>query len=178
MKSNKTILKITLGVFLFTTVTAFANNNNPINTNKNKTESELVLLDRPMEINKEYVTVVHEKASQKEAEFLSGIISEWDVRKSSNFDSRKNEFTAVFKSNKGYAEVTYDNQGLVNAVEKRLTNVVLPTQITQLVAKRYENWVIVQNKYNVSYKQGYDVKKTYELTLKKGTEKKRIRMNG
>ncbi len=124
------------------------------------------------------MTVVHEKASQHEAEFLSGIIAEWDVRKSSKFDSRKNEFTAVFKSNKGYAEVTYDNQGRVNAVEKRLKNVILPTQITQIVYKRYENWVIVQNKYNVSYKLGYDVIKTYELTLKKGTEKKRIRVNG
>jgi len=178
MKTNKKFLKITLGVFLFTTVIAFANNNDPIKKTKNKTEIELIVLESPMELNKEYVTSVHEKSYQKEAEFLSGIIAEWDVRKSSKFDSRKNEFTTVFKSNKGYAEVTYDNQGRVNAVEKRLKNVILPTQITQIVSKRYENWVIVQNKYDVSYKLGYDVKKTYELTLQKGTEKKRIRMNG
>ena len=83
-----------------------------------------------------------------------------------------------FKSNKGVAEVTYDNEGRVIAVEKRLKNVTLPTQIQKIVYKRYDDWTIVQNKYNVSYKQGSEVEKSYVITIQKGNEKKRIRVNG
>jgi hypothetical protein len=99
------------------------------------------------------------------------------VRNSSKFESRREPFKTVFKSNKGFAEVTYDNLGRVIAVEKRLKDVVLPSQITKVVFKRYQDWTIVQNKFRMSYKQGTDVKKTYELTIKKGNETKRIRVN-
>ena len=178
MKTNKNILKVTLGVFLMTTVIAFANNNDPIKKSKKNATVEVAAFESPLELNKEYVTVVHQNSSQKEAEFLSGIISEWDVRTSPEFDARRNEFTTVFKSNKGMAEVTYDDEGRVVSVEKRLTNVILPNQISQLVAKRYEDWVIVGNKYNVSYNLGSDVEKTYVLTIQHGVEKKRIRVKG
>ncbi|MGI9531511.1 hypothetical protein [Lutimonas sp.] len=178
MKTNKNFLKITLGVFLMTTVIAFANNNDPIKKSKKSATVEMAILESPIELNKEYITLVHENSSQKEAEFLSGIISEWDVRTSPKFDARKNEFTTVFKSNKGMAEVTYDSEGRVVNVEKRLKNVILPTQISQLMAKRYEDWVIVGNQYNVSYNYGSDVEKTYVLTIQYGTEKKRIRVKG
>ncbi len=178
MKTNKNFLKITLGVFLMTTVIAFANNNDPIKKNKKNASAEVAIVESPLELNKEYVTAVHEKSSQKEAEFLSGIISEWDVRTSPKFDARRGEFTTVFQSNKGMAEVTYDNEGRVITVEKRLKNVELPNQISQIMAKRYEDWVIVQNDYKVSYELGSDVQKTYVLTIQHGEEKKRIRVKG
>lgn len=178
MKINKNILKITLGVFLLTSVIAFANNNDPIKKKKEKANSERISVANPMELNKEYLTNVHETASQKEAKFLSTIISQYDVKQSPQFEARRESFTTIFKSNKGMAEVTYDSEGRVIAVEKRLKNVILPTQIQQVVFKRYEDWVIVQNKYNVSFKQGSEVEKSYLVTIKKGNEKKIIRVNG
>ena len=178
MKINKNFLKITLGVFLFTSVIAYSNNNDPIKKDKNKVSSELVTVASPMELNEEYVNNVLETASQKEAKFLSNIISQYDVTKSPRFESRRKSFTTIFKSNKGVAEVTYDNEGRVIAVEKRLKNVTLPTQIQKIVYKRYDDWTIVQNKYNVSYKQGSEVEKSYVITIQKGNEKKRIRVNG
>ena len=178
MKTNKNILKITLVVFLMTSVIAFANNNDPVKKKKEKANSEIVSDASPLELNKEYLTNVHENASQKEARFLSNIISEYDVKQSPEFEARRESFTTIFKSNKGMAEVTYDNEGRVVAVEKRLKNVILPTQIQQVVFKRYENWVIVQNRYNVSFKQGSEVEKSYLVTIQKGNEKKIIRVNG
>ena len=178
MKTNKNILKITLGVFLLTTVITFANNNDPIKKKKEKANSEIISVTSPMELNKEYLINVHENASQKEAKFLSSIISQYDVKQSPQFEARRESFTTIFKSNKGMAEVTYDSEGRVIAVEKRLKNVILPTQIQQVVFKRYEDWVIVQNKYNVSFKQGSEVEKTYLVTIQKGNSKKILRVNG
>ncbi len=177
MKTNKNILKITLGVFLLSSTMTFANNNDPIVKEKEKDKTEIAPVESAIELNKEYLEVVHENASQEEVEFLSQIISEWDVRESPKFEARNKPFVAIFKSNKGFAEVKYDSQGSVIAAEKRLNNVVLPSQIQKLVFQRYQDWTIVQNKFKMSYKEGFDVKKTYEITILKGDEKKIIRMN-
>ena len=182
MKYNVSIKNLTLGVILFSTVTMVANNEEPIKveTKKIKTESikiEPLKIETLAERNEEFVEVVVNKSSQKEAEFLAEIIANWDVSESTKFDARNKPFTTIFKSNKGIAEVTYDSKGLVVAADQRLKNVVLPSQLVQLVSKRYEGWVIVNNKYLVTYKKGNKVEKTYQLVIQKGTEKKIIRMN-
>ena len=178
MKTNKKFLKITLGVFSLATVITFANNNDPIKNKKEKANSEIVSVASPIELNKEYLAYVHENALPKEAKFLSSIISQYDVKQSPQFEARREFFTTIFKSNKGVAEVTYDNEGRVIAVDKRLKNVILPAQVQKIVFKGYENWIIVQNKYNVSFKQGSEVEKSYLVTIQKGNEKKLIRVNG
>lgn len=178
MKINKNTLKITLGLFFLSTIIVFANNNDPAKNDKEIETTDIVTVDSPLELNKEYITVVHENVSQEEVEFLSEVVSQWDVRKSQKFEALNKPFTAIFKSNKGFAEVKYDSEGRVIAVEKRLENVVLPSQIQKLVFQRYQDWTVVQNKFKMSYKQGFDVKKTYEITILKDNEKKRIRMNG
>lgn len=178
METYKNIIKLTLGVFLFSSVIVFANSNDPIKKTKEKTSKEMVSIVSPLELNNEYISNVYDNASQKEEKFLSNIIAQYDVKNSSQFEGRRKDFTTIFKTNKGLAEVTYDNEGRVIAVEKRLKNVMLPTQIQQVVFKRYENWTIVNNEYNVSYKQGDEVKKSYIITVQNGNEKKRIRVNG
>lgn len=178
MKTKTNSLKITLAVFLLSTVFAFASNNDPIKKEKKKDRSEMTTVATPMELNKEYLTEVHDSALQEEVKYLSGIVANYDVKESSKFESRNQPFTTVFKSNKGFAEVTYDSQGRVMAAEKRLKNVALPSQIVKLVYKRYEDWTIVENKYTMSYKQGFDVQKTYELTIMRGEEMKRVKVRG
>lgn len=176
MKTTKNYFKITLGVFLLTTVIAFANNNDPIIKNKKNASAEVRMPDSPLEWNKEYVIMVHENSSQYDAKFLSSKISEWDVRSSPKFDSSKGRFTVNFKSNKGYAKVTYDDEGSITKVQKYLKNVRIPIEIQQLVSEKYGDWLIVKNKYNVSYELGDGVEKSYVLVLQNGSDKKRIRM--
>ena len=177
MKTNKYSLKITLGVFLLSTVIAFANNNDPIKKEKDKDKTEMAPVESTIDLNEEYLTEVHENAAQEEVKFLSGIVAKYDVRNSSKFEAKRKPFKTIFKSNKGFAEVTYDNLGRVIAVEKRLKDVALPSQISKVVYKRHQDWTIVKNKFSMSYKQGSDVEKTYELTLVKGNEKKKIKIN-
>ena len=177
MKTENFISKMALGVLFLSATFTFANNNDPIKKDKTKDNREMSVIETPMELNREYLTNVYESSSQDEAKFLSNIIAQYDVKKSPLFEARRKSFTTVFKSNKGLAEVDYDNEGRVVAVEKRLKNVILPAQIQKVVYKRYENWIIVKNRYNVSYKQGEDVKKSYLITIRKGKESKVIRVN-
>lgn len=176
MKTTKNYFKITLGVFLLTTGIAFANNNDPIVKKKKNASAEVIMPVSALEWNKEYVTEVHENSSQYDAKFLSGKISEWDVRNSAKFDSSKGRFTVNFKSNKGYAKVTYNEEGSIIKVQKYLKNVRIPIDIQKQVSEKYGDWLIVQTKYNVSYEVGNDVEKSYVLTLKNESGKKKIRM--
>jgi len=164
MKTIKAFLKITLGVFLMTTV-AFANNNNPKN------------IESSSELNNEYVTVVHENSTQPEAEFLSGLITDYDVRDFEEFDSGKEEYQVIYRSNKGSAYVNYDKEGRIISVNKNLKNVLVSSKIFKQVSEKYEGWEVVKNKYKESYRLGQDVQKTYILTLQNGKDKKKIRVN-
>lgn len=193
MKTNKKLRKFTLGVVLLTSSIVFANNYKPIKatTKKVKTEaltiepiiieslkSESLKSESFVELNEEYVKVVLSESSQREVEFLAEIISEYNIKEASDFDSRENEYTAVFKSNKGYARVSYDKNGRILAVNKHLKNIALSAPIAQNINEQYRDWVIVQNELSVSYIRGYDVLKTYNLTLQKGDQKKKIKVKG
>ena len=178
MRFNKKFIKFTLGAFLFITLIAFANTNDPAEKNEDKDNNERTEIISPSELNSDFITNVYDNSTQKEARFLASIIAEFDVNKSPQFEGRSKSFKTIFKSNKGMAEVTYDKEGRVIAVEKRLANIMLPAEVQKKVGKRYGEWSIVQNKYNISYKQGFDVKKYYTITVQRGNEKKIIRMIG
>lgn len=178
MKTNTNFLKITLGVFLMTTAIAFANNNDPIKKDADKPTTEVTSIKSPLELNSDYVAVVHENSSRDEVRYFSTIISEYDVRQSEDYNAQKNDYTVDFKSKEGFARAAYDDNGRVVSVRKTFKNVMLPADIQQHVSQEYEGYEIVKNKYLVSYNLGEDVEKTYVLNLKNGKEKKKIRVNG
>lgn len=177
MKTNKKLVNVTLGILFLSSMTVFANNMDPIKKMNDNDNPKVVADETPMELNEDYLNEVHKNASQDEAEFLSGIVAEWDVRQVPEFNVRNKPFTTVFKSNKGLAEVTYDRQGRVISAQKRFNNVVLPEQVKLIIFKRYEDWVIVKNRYYVSYELGSDVDKMYMITVQHGDKKKVIKVN-
>ncbi|MBT8297104.1 MAG: hypothetical protein KJO52_02135, partial [Maribacter sp.] len=73
-------------------------------------------------------------------------------------------------------KVTYNEEGSIIKVQKYLKNVRIPIDIQKQVSEKYGDWLIVQTKYNVSYEVGNDVEKSYVLTLKNESGKKKIRM--
>lgn len=161
-----------------TTTIVFANNNDPIKKNKKNSTAEVAELKRPSELNSDYVVVVHENASQKEAKYFSAIISEYDVRQSEGFDARDKDFTVRWKSSKGFAVASFDDDGRVINVKKVLKNIALPDYIYKHVSENYEGFEIVKNKYTVSYNLGEEVDKTYVVKLNNGKEKVKIRVHG
>lgn len=164
MRTTNTILKLTLGIFLMTTVVALANNEKPLT------------IENPIELNKEYIDLVYNNADLDESKFLSRIVSEWDVRSSKDFDERDQEYTVLFRTNKGEAYAHYDNDGRLVRVQKKFENVALPTEILTTIATIYEGWTHVGNKYRVTYSKGRDVSRVYELHLENGDSKKRVRL--
>ena len=178
MKTKKKHFRLTLGVFLLTTVIAFANNTDPIVKNTKNTTAEVTKPINPLELNKDYLTMVHQNSSLEVEKYFSGIIAEFDILNSSEYDSSKSEYKVVFKSGNGYAKVTYDNEGRIMKANKYLKNVKVPIEIRQLVSEKYGDWKIVRNKYTALYRVGDDVTKSYVLTLQNGSEKKKFIVRG
>lgn len=178
MKTKKKHFGITLGLFLLFTVIAFANNTDPILKNKKNSTEEVVKPINPLELNKEYWTVVHQNSSLEVEKYLSGKIAAWDIFNSAEYDPSKSEYIVVFKSDNGYAKVIYDNEGRIMRANKYLKNVKVPVEIHQLVSEKHGDWKILRNKYTVSYRFGDDVVKSYVLTLQNGSEKKKFIVKG
>ena len=129
-------------------------------------------------LHQEYLSAVQDKATPRDAKYLEEIISQWDPKKSSKFDSRKDPFKVMFNSNRGNVSVTFDNAGQVIASQEIYKNVSLPIQLKKVIYHRYKEWNIINSKYKVSYEQDQEVRRTYHITLKKGDDEKRIKVNG
>lgn len=128
--------------------------------------------DGVLKRNMEYVMAVHNKSTQVESKFLSSIISEWDIRKVPDFGLKEDDYTVVFITTKGEAEVIYDDKGRIINVKKHLKNIILPVEVYKTISNKFKGWAIVQNKYKLSFKLGAEVLKTYVVTLEKGNRKK------
>ena len=172
MKNMRILNKLIIGMFFFSAVISFANNKPSINVKEQDSTSQTQRTDSIFEWNKEYVMAVHQKSTQRESKFLSGIISEWDIRKVADFGTKEDDYTVVFITTKGQAEVIYDYEGRIINVKKHLKNIILPVDVYRTVSKKFKGWAIVQNKYKLSFKSGAEVLKSYVVTLEKGNRKK------
>ena len=172
MKNMRILNKSILGIFFLSTFISFGNNSTSIKVKEEDSTSEIQKIDSISEWNKEYVIAVHKKSTQRESKFLSGIISEWDIRKVPDFGTKEDDYTVVFVTTKGEAEVIYDYEGRIINVKKHLKNIILPVEVYRTVSKKYKGWAIVQNKYKLSFTSGAEVLKSYVVTLEKGNRKK------
>ncbi|MGI9531682.1 hypothetical protein [Lutimonas sp.] len=159
-----------LGILFFITSGSFAKNTSVLFDGDSI--AGIIKSDSLLNWNKEYLIAVHNKSTQKESKFLSGIISEWDITKAPDFGTKEDDYTAVFITTKGQAEVIYNYEGRIINVKKHLKNIMLPVHVYKTVAKKFKGWDIVQNKYKLSFKSGAEVLKTYVVTLEKGSRKK------
>lgn len=129
-------------------------------------------------LNQEYLTSVQESLSPLDAKFLEGIVSQWDAQSAAQFDGRNELFTTQFNSNKGSVEVSYDNKGTIIKTKEVYRDIAIPIQLKKVIYHRYKDWNIVQSKYYVTYTKDSALKKHFEITIKNGDQKKRIKIKG
>lgn len=126
------------------------------------------------ETSVDYLDVDREKSTPKEVLKLAETASDWDVSKSTDYDSRNKPFTVVFKSNKGFIELTYDRNGRVIQSNEVFKKVNMPTQLTLYVLRQYPEYKIVDNKYKYKFEIGKVTESSYSIVLQNGDEKKHL----
>ncbi|RXR16252.1 hypothetical protein EQG63_11540 [Flavobacterium amnicola] len=84
------------------------------------------------------------------------------------------EFLVLFEGEDASLAATYNEKGKLLRVVEKYENVKLPRKVIFSVYKEYPDWVIVQDKFLYTQKDGDILKKQYNLKIKKGKETKKI----
>jgi hypothetical protein len=65
----------------------------------------------------------------------------------------------------GYVHAVYDNNGKLIRTAERYKNISLPAVVRHAVAKRYPNWGITKDVYQVKYEDEKGARTIYKLSL-------------
>jgi len=86
-------------------------------------------------------------------------------------------YLVILEVEKGKLTATYDANGkLINVVEK-YNNTQIPIAVIYSVYKAYPGWQIVNDKYLYSQENGKNIKKEYNLKIKKDKETIKLLVN-
>ena len=77
----------------------------------------------------------------------------------------------------GKIAALYDEEGNILKTIERFKNVQLPEDVQMAVRKRFPQWEIVKDVYEVKYTQKTGAEKVYKMKLKNGDETIRIKMD-
>ncbi len=113
----------------------------------------------------------HIKRIQKE-------VVKWESKNSCEFERGNGELlTVTFRTTLGYIAVQYNQDGKIEFAEERFQNVLLPKPTTRNILKQYPGWKFAHSKYVLTYKDGRVAKKFLKVAIKKGSQKKQLRIH-
>jgi len=84
------------------------------------------------------------------------------------------EYLVLFEGEDASLAATYNEKGKLLRVVEKYQNVKLPRKVIFSVYKQYPDWVIVQDKFLYTQKDGDIIKKQYNLKIKNGNQTKKI----
>ncbi len=127
--------------------------------------------------NQAYFSSVFDKQSSLQVQLVQTEINHYDITKTAIFKNSYDTYDVLFKSAHGDVIASYDRDGkLLKCVEK-FEDVLPPPKVREAVIKKYPGWNLNSTSYRVDYHQNRDVKKIYQLQLKKDNEKINLKVN-
>jgi hypothetical protein len=94
------------------------------------------------------------------------------VNNADDFD----EYLVTFKSNKGYLEAVYTNEGNLVKTHQVFKDKLLPLDLRRQVFTNYQGWTMVSNKYVASGKLDRIDKEYYKIKLENGNKSRNIKI--
>lgn len=127
-------------------------------------------------LNAEYIHNVLENSMAVHVSALEKQVVDFDVTNVSEFKGKTNPFKVKFKSNKGYIEVVYDNNGKIIESNELFKEVKLPNSVRDAIFTKYPNYSLSDTKYLVHYKEGI-AEKVYQVTIRNKASNKKVKLN-
>jgi len=111
------------------------------------------------------------------AKWLEGEFADWDSDTTSKYTTDKGEYvTATFNAPRETMEVEYDTDGNIAFVKERYKNMALPNAVASNIIKLYPGWSFDQTRYTLKYNKGKATKKVFKVIIKKGNQRKRLKV--
>ena len=124
-----------------------------------------------------YLSEVQGSTTPNQVKLIEREVSNWNPNESSKFNPKRELLvTANFKTSVGYIAAEYDKKGNIKWAKERFKNVTLPNSIARDIIKQYPGWSFAQTKYVLNYVNGEVSKKLFKVVIKKGDQRKRLRI--
>lgn len=102
--------------------------------------------------------------------------SRYVIKESPFFNEQSKVFYVTFRQKNGNILAKYDRNGKILESMERFKNILLPPAVRNSIYKENPGWTLHSNAYLVSYNQGKEVKKKYKAQIRKGSQKKSLRL--
>ena len=118
--------------------------------------------------NYKYLTNVGIENASVPVTKLEHKVANFDLKNSEFYNDEYDEYSVSFHIPVGTILAAYDKDGVLLRTIERFTNIVLPREVLESVAKEYPNWAFDKTVYLVNYHQNSSITKKYKIRLKKG----------
>ena len=136
-------------------------------------ELEGVVLKPP---NFEYLASVQGKHTPATVKVLERKAAYYDVKESPVYDDSYDAYEVFFSHSDGRVIATYDKDGQIVKSFEKFKDIPVPAPIRNTVYETFPDWTISKHTYVVSYYRNRSIEKTYHFQIRKGKEKKNLKM--
>ncbi|WP_051254111.1 hypothetical protein [Arenibacter latericius] len=130
---------------------------------------------RPM-TNLVYHNMVNNESTPEFVQNLQNEVANYNVTEDPDFDGDYDNFKVIFSQTNGRIIATYDANGKVISTIEKFKNVTPPNSVRNEIFKQYPDWIIQKDIYRVTYFKDKGVKKTYQVQVHNGNNKKNLRI--
>ena len=136
-------------------------------------ELEGVVLKPP---NFEYLASVQSKHTPATVKVLERKAAYFDIEESPVYNDSFDTYEVFFSHSDGRVIATYDKDGQIVKSYEKFKDIPIPAPIRNTVQMTYPDWTINKHTYVVSYYRDKSIKKTYHFQIRKGKDKKNLKM--
>lgn len=127
--------------------------------------------------NGDYYISVNDPHASSKVGLLEEQTRNFDIKTLDFYNTTFDNYEVMFTANEGEVIAVYDDNGdLVKAVEK-FNDVKLPEDVRKTLRRDYPDWRLNSTVYRVKYFKGEDVKKIYNVQLKKDGEQINLKID-
>ena len=125
-----------------------------------------------------YLNAADNKEMAQPVKMLETKTATYDVKKSEYYNDDYDSYYVSFFIPDGKILASYDKDGKLLRTAEKFKNTKLPEAVRNAVVKRFPNWAIPEDIYQVHY-YGQDEKadKTFKLLLRNGDKRMKVKLN-
>ncbi len=127
--------------------------------------------------NSNYLNKVQDLNTPIKVKRLENKAAQYDIKDAGIFDHKFEAYEVIFKQSSGKIIAIYDKEGNVISSSEKFKNLRLPKAVRMGIFEDHDGWELHSDSYLVSYYSGKNVKKLYKVQLRKGKQKKNLRVD-
>lgn len=128
-------------------------------------------------VNLSYLNAVLDERMPESVSDLENRAARYDVTTSEVYNENFEAYEVMFEQSNGTIMATYDHNGRIMESLERFKDITLPLNLRQQIAKQHPGWTIHSDIYLVSYYYDKGVDKSCKIQLRKGKQKKNVKIN-